>query len=133
MGVQYESTSFGDVRAAAIHGRPGVGVSELAFSLNWLIQPKRSEVLSLFGTSAWISVHAVAVQHPLFLRHASAETAWCTEARDHTAETKLLYRLTLPNPRLLAIEDLRQGRELVFHLDVRGNSYGPRGVRAFDQ
>jgi hypothetical protein len=133
MGVQYESTSFGDVRAAAIHGRPGVGVSELAFSLNWVIQPKRSEVLSLFGTSAWISVLPVGVEHPLFLGHASPETAWCTETRDHAGETNLLYRLTLPSPQLLAIEELRHGRELVFHIDVRGNSLGPRGVRPFDQ
>jgi hypothetical protein len=79
MGVQYESTSFGDVRAAAIHGRPGIGVAELAFSLNWMIQPTRNEVLSLFGTSAWISVLPVGVEHALFLGHAHPETAWCTE------------------------------------------------------
>jgi hypothetical protein len=133
MSVHYESTNFGDIRAIGIHGRSGVGLSELLFSLEWSIDATRQEVLSVFGTSAWISVQASGVDQATFLGHAYPETAWCSETRNHATSSALHYRLALPSPQMLAIEELRHGRELVFTIDIRGNSFGPRGVRSFDQ
>lgn len=132
MGVYYESTSFGDIRATAVHGRPGVGVCELAIGIAWLIQPTRSEVLSIFGTSAWISVQVAGTDQISFLGQALPETTWCTETRDHALEQELLYRLVLPHAQFLGLEDLRRGQDLVLHIDMRGNSHGPRGIRTFD-
>ncbi len=133
MSVSYESTAFGDIRVAGIHGRAGLGLTELLISLDWTIQPKRAELLSIFGTSAWIYVQVAGSDQMHFLGHASPESAWCTETRDYANSTSLFYRLILPNPQMLALEELRHGRELVLTVDVRGNSYGPRGVRSFDQ
>lgn len=133
MSIHYESVVFGDIRAAGMHGRAGVGLSELLFSLEWTIHSTREEVLQVFGTSAWIYVQPFGTDQLLFLGHANPESAWCSETRNHPTNTTLFYRLLLPHPQMLAVEELRHGRELVFTLDVRGNSLGPRGVRLFDQ
>ncbi|MEJ1966522.1 MAG: hypothetical protein WDO56_35270 [Gammaproteobacteria bacterium] len=44
-----------------------------------------------------------------------------------------MYHLTLQADQLLALEHTRQQRGLIFALDVRGNSYGPAGIRSFDE
>lgn len=45
----------------------------------------------------------------------------------------VMYRLSLTHAQVLALEELRQARGVVFKLDVRGNSYGPDGLRTFDE
>src|SRR5262249_30080285 len=70
----------------------------------------------------------------LMLGQAPPETAWCEESREGGPyERYLLYRLTLPSPQLLALEQLRQGGGLRFDLDVRGNCDGSDGVRTINQ
>lgn len=133
MGINYESQVIGDLRATNVTGYSGVGVSQLRFALAWNIFPKEEEVFTVFGTSAWISVMPEGESLPLVLGQAVPETAWCEESRGgQPFERHLSYRLTLPSPQLLAVEQLRQGRGLVFTLDVRGNSLGSRGIRPFD-
>ncbi len=134
MGVYYESTGFGDVRTRAVHGRPGVGISELAFSIEWSIHPIRDDgrVLTVFGTNAWIYVHPEGEDSPQFVGCALPESAWREETRTHPVTQQVLYRLVVPQSQLLAIEELRAGRPLIFSIDVRGNSHGPHGIRNFD-
>ena len=133
MSVYYGSTVFGEVRSAGLHGRPGIGLSELAFSLAWTLHPTRSEVFTVFGTSAWVSAQPEGEGQPIFLGHAMPEAAWCNETRPQPSDEQLLYRLILPSPQLLALEHLRQGRGLLFTLDVRGNSRCSQGVGKFNQ
>jgi hypothetical protein len=133
MSVYFGSNVFGEVRSAGVHGRSGIGVSELAFSLAWSIHPTRSEVFTVFGTSVWVSVQPEGEGQPVLLGHALPETAWCNETRPHPSNEQLLYRLVLPSPQLLALEHLRQGRGLLFTLDVRGNSQCSQGVGKFNQ
>ena len=131
MVVHYESTSFGDIRASAIHGRAVVGACELTFGVTWLIQATRAEVLSIFGTAAWVSVQVSGTDQISFLGQAAPETSWTTETRDVAHEWPMQYRLPVSLAQMLALEELRQGQELVFHIDMRGNSYASRGIRTF--
>jgi hypothetical protein len=133
MGLHYESLGLGSVRAEQISGRQGVGASELRFSLAWNIGPKRQDAISIFDTRIWVSVAPEGRNQAVPLGSAQPETSWCDETRDgHPYDSHVMYRLGVPNSQLLALEELRQGRSLVFTLDVRGNSYGPRGVRSLD-
>lgn len=133
MGINYESLSIGSVRAEQISGREGVGGSELRFSLAWNISPKRQDTISIFGTRVWISVAPEGQNGAMPLGSAQPETSWCDETRDgQPYDSYVMYRLSLPSAQLLALEELRQGRSLVFTLDIRGNSHGPHGVRSLD-
>lgn len=133
MGLHYESLTLGSVRAEQISGRQGVGAAELRFSLAWNIAPKRQDAISIFDTRIWVSVAPEGQNQAMPLGPAQPETSWCDETRDgHPYDSHVMYRLGVPNSQLLALEELRQGRSLVFTLDVRGNSHGPRGVRSLD-
>jgi hypothetical protein len=133
MGVDYESLTIGSVRAEHLSGRQAVGASELRFSLAWNLSPKRGDAISIFGTRIWVSVAPDGQSQPTPLGQAEPETAWCDETRDgQSFDRHVMYRLSLPNSQLLALEEVRQGLPLVFTLDVRGNTYGQHGVRALD-
>ena len=134
MGIHYESTVIGEVRSAGISGRAGVGMSELRFSLAWNLFPKRDHVYTVFGTSAWVSVAPDGETNATPLGQAMPESAWCEESRDGVPYDRvLMYRLSLPSSQLMVLEQLRQGRGLAFELDVRGNTYGPGGVRQLNE
>ncbi len=129
MGIHYESTVIGEVKASSISGRAGVGMSELRFTLAWNLFPKRDHVYTVFGTSAWVSVAPEGDTNATPLGQAMPESAWCEESRDGVPYDRfLMYRLCLPSSQLMALEQLRQGRGLTFELDVRGNGRGPGGV-----
>lgn len=133
MGINYESRSIGSVRAEHLSGRQAVGASELRFSLAWNLHPKGHDVISIFGTRIWVSVAIEDQAQPTPLGQAEPETAWCDETRDHASfDRYVMYRLCVQSAQLLALEQKRQGQPLIFTLDVRGNSYGPNGVRSFD-
>lgn len=133
MGINYESLSIGSVRAEQISGRQGVGACELRFSLAWNIAPKRQDAISIFDTRIWVSVVPEGQNQAMPLGSAQPETSWCDETREgHPYDSHVMYRLGVSNSQLLALEELRQGRSLVFTLDVRGSSHGPRGVRSLD-
>jgi hypothetical protein len=132
--VSYDGTVIGEVRAVSVGGQRGVGMSQLCFSMAWNIHPKRKDKFSVFGTCIWTSVAREGEGNTLMLGQAIPETAWCEESREGGPyERHLLYRLTLPSPQLLALEQLRQGGGLRFHLDVRGNCDGPDGIRTINQ
>jgi hypothetical protein len=133
MGVDWESTRFGDVRADGVHGRSGIGLSELGFTLVWSLHPTQTHSFSVFGTSVWVSAHTEGGSGPVLLGQAMPEAAWCDETRQFPNEGRLLYRLLLPSPQLLALEHVRQGRGLVFTLDIRGNSHCSKGIRRFNE
>lgn len=134
MGINYESQQIGSIRALQINGQESVGGSQLRFVLAWSIFAKRTEVYTVFGTSIWVSVVSEGQSSPILLGQAMPETAWCEESRDgQPYDRQVMYRLNLPNPQLLALEQMRQGNGLVFTLDVRGNGNGPLGIRTFDE
>ena len=134
MGIYYESRQIGDLRALQINGQESIGGSQLRFVMAWTLFPKRTEVYAVFGTSMWVSVVPEGGSNPILLGQAVPETAWCEESRDgQPYDRQLMYRLSLPSPQLLALEQVRQGKGLVFTLDVRGNGHGPSGIRTFDQ
>jgi hypothetical protein len=124
----------GEVRATNFNGQPALGAAQLRFVLAWSLFPKRTDVFTIFGTSIWISVAAEGDAAPVMLGQAMPETAWCEESRDgEPFDRHVMYRLNLPQAQLLALEEMRHARGLVFTLDVRGNSSGPEGLRTFDQ
>jgi hypothetical protein len=131
MGVHYESTVFGELRPSNIHGREVVGACGLNFVVIWTLQATRDEVLGVCGTAAWISVQVHGTNDIMPLGQAVPETAWCNETRNVALDHQQQYRLPLSHAQLLAVENLRQGQELVFHIDMRGNSTGSRGMRTF--
>lgn len=134
MSISWESTGFGEVRVDGIHGRSGIGTSEITFTLVWSLHPTRKEVFTIFGTAVWVAVQAEGESTPTPLGQAMPEAAWCDETRPFPQEGgRCLYRLVMPSPQLLALESYRQGRGLVFHLDVRGNSSCSLGIRRFNE
>ncbi len=133
MAICYESTQIGDVRAEGVTAVPGIGVSRLEFTLQWLLHPKRDETYSVFGTYVRVSVAPEGTAGPLFLGQALPEVAWTEESRTGTSfERPVMYHLPLHADQLLALEHMRQGRGLVFTLDLRGNGHGPYGIRQID-
>jgi hypothetical protein len=134
MGINYESRQIGNVRATHISGQEIIGASQLCFSLAWTLFPKRSdEVFTVFGTSIWVSVLLEGRSSPVMMGQALPETTWCEESRDgQPYESRVMYRLCLSDDQLLALEEARRGHGLTFVLQVRGNSYGPHGVRSLD-
>jgi hypothetical protein len=134
LSIYWESTVFGDLRTDGIHGRAGLGLSELSFTLVWSLHPTRTDVFTIFGTSIWISVQAEGESSPVLLGQAMPEAAWCDETRPFPQDGgRCMYRLMLPSPQLLALESYRQGRNLIFSLDIRGNSHCAQGVRRFNE
>jgi hypothetical protein len=134
MSIHYQNRVIGEVRATHINGEPGLGAAQLRFVLAWTLAPKRGEVFTIFGTSIWISASAEGDTAFATLGQAAPETAWCEESRDgEPFDRPVMYRLNLTHAQLLALDELRQARGVVFKLDVRGNSYGPDGLRTFDE
>lgn len=134
MSIHYQNRVIGEVRATHINGEAGLGAAQLRFVLAWTLAPKRGEVFTIFGTSIWISASAEGDTAFTMLGQAVPETAWCEESRDgEPFDRPVMYRLNLTHAQLLALEELRQARGVVFKLDVRGNSYGPDGLRTFDE
>ena len=130
MAICYESTQIGEVRADAVSAAPGVGVSLLQFSLTWSLHPKREETYSVFGTYLRASVAPQGAENALYLGHALPEVAWTEETRPGIpVERPLMYQLPLHAAQLLSLEQMREGRDLIFTLDLRGNALGPRGIR----
>jgi hypothetical protein len=134
MSIHYQNRVIGEVRATHINGQSGVGVAQLRIVLAWNLFPKRDEVFTVFATSIWVSVAAEGDATFAMLGQATPESAWCEESRDgEPFERPVMYRLNLSHAQLLALEEMRHARGLVFALDVRGNNYGPLGVRNFDE
>lgn len=134
MSIHYQNRVIGEVRAAHINGQAVLGAAQLRIVLAWNLFPKRADVFTVFGTSIWVSVAAEGDATPFMLGQAVPESAWCEECRDgEPFERHVMYRLSLPYAQLLALEEMRHGRGLVFTLDVRGNSSGPLGLRTFDE
>jgi len=133
MGIHYESLSIGSVRAEQLSGRQGIRRVRVMFLPRMEPLAAAGEAIAIFGTRIWVSVAPEGEGRPIPLGSAEPETAWCDETRDGQAfDRHVMYRLILPSPQLLALEEMRHGRSLVFTLDVRGNSYGSHGVRALD-
>lgn len=134
MAITYESTQIGDVRASTISAAPGVGASLLQFTLVWSLHPKREHTYSVFGTYLRVSVAPEGTTNHLYLGHAWPEVAWTDESRPGMQiDRTFMYQLTLHADQLLALEQLRQAQGLVFKFELRGNSYGPFGIRQVDQ
>lgn len=133
MGINYESVQIGDVRPGQVSAAPGVGASLLRFTMIWSMYPKREHVYSVFGTYLQVSVGPEGARDSLYLGHALPEVAWTDESRPgRPVERPLMYLLTLHSDQLLALEQLRGSRGLRFRIELRGNSYGPYGVRQID-
>lgn len=131
MSINYQSQVIGEVRAAQLSAVPGIGVTRLGFSLAWSIHPKRDDnVYTVFGTCIRVSVAPddSSFDKAIYLGHGEPETAWCGESRKHSHEESLLYFLTLSSDQFLALEMFRQGRGLLFLIEVRGNATGPFGI-----
>lgn len=135
MGIYYENQQIGDIRPLQVNGQESIGGSQLRFVMAWTLFPKRADVVhSVFGTSIWVSVMPEGASNPILLGQAMPETVWCDESREGQAyDRQVMYRLSLPSPQLLALEQMRQGKGLTFMLDVRGNGQGPWGLRTFNQ
>jgi hypothetical protein len=133
MGINYESTPIGDVRAVQLSAAPSIGGSLLRFTLIWSMHPKRDQVFSVFGTYVRISVGAERTPESLYLGHALPEVAWSDESRlGSPVDRPLMYLLSLEAHQLLVLEQMRASGGLHFRLDVRGNAHGPFGIRQID-
>jgi hypothetical protein len=133
MPINYESLQIGEVRAGQVTAVPGLGASLLRFTIIWSMHPKHDHIYSVFGTYLRISLAAEGRKDSLYLGHAMPEVAWTDETRPGIpVDRPLMYHLTLYADQLLALEQLRQGRGVQFALDLRGNSYGPHGIRQID-
>jgi hypothetical protein len=134
MSIHYQSRVIGEVRATHINGEPGLGAAQLRFVLAWTLAPKRDEVFTIFGTSIWISASAEGETAFTMLGQAVPERAWCEESRGgEPFDRHVMYRLNLAHAQVLALENSRQARGVVFKLDVHGNTHGPDGLRTFDE
>lgn len=134
MGIYYQSTSIGDVRARHVSALRGYGAPLLRFTLEWSIHPKRDKDYAIFGTYIRVSATVEGDADFIHLGHALSEVAWTEQARVGIPyNSQVLYNLTLSADQLLAIEHRRQNRGLVFTLEVRGNAYGETGICSIDQ
>jgi hypothetical protein len=133
MTINYESLQIGDVRAEQVSAAPGLGASLLRFTMIWSMHPRRDQTYSVFGTYLRVSVGPEGTTESLYLGHALPEVAWSDESRPGIpVERPLMYLLTLHADQLLAVELLRGSRGLRFKIELRGNSYGPHGIRQID-
>jgi hypothetical protein len=99
----------------------------------WSMHPKRDHVYSVFGTYLCVSVGSEGATESLYLGHAWPEVAWTDESRPGVPfDRPVLYLLSLHAHQMLAIEQMRGGRGLCFKIELRGNSYGPYGIRQVD-
>lgn len=133
MGIYYQSTVIGEVRAQQIGATAGVGAIQLRFVLEWSIHPKRDQDYSVFGTFVRVDAAVEGSSDFVHLGHALPEVAWTEQAREGIPyRSSLLYNLTLPLEQLAALESKRQNHGLAFRLQVRGNVYGQDGIRSLD-
>jgi hypothetical protein len=133
MAINYESLQIAEVRAGQVTAARGVGASLLRFTIVWSMHPKRDDTCSVFGTYLRVSAGREGTTESLYLGYAMPEVAWTGETRPGIAiEQLLMYHLTLQADQLLALEQLRQGGGVRFAFELRGNSYGPYGIRQID-
>jgi hypothetical protein len=133
MGINYESLQIADVRAGQLTAVPGVGSSLLRFTMIWSMHPKRDQVYSVFGTYLRVSVGSQGAPDLLHLGHAWPEVAWSDESRAGAPiDRPVMYLLSLHTHQLFAIEQMRGSSGLRFKIELRGNSYGPYGIRQID-
>jgi hypothetical protein len=133
MTINYESLQIGDVRAEQVSAAPGLGASLLRFTMIWSMHPRQDQTYSVFGTYLRVLVGPEGTTESLYLGHALPELAWSDESRPGIpVERPLMYLLTLHADQLLAVELLRGSRGLRFKIELRGNSYGPHGIRQID-
>lgn len=133
MTLNYGNRVIGEIRPDGLHGHAGLGMSQLRFSLSWNIHPRQDHLFRIFSTSIWVSARPEGESQWHMLGHAMPETAWSDECREGAPfDRLLLYRLTLPDPQLLAVEHARKGRAMWFQLEARGHVHGPDGILSLD-
>lgn len=132
--MSYQSAECARVKAGPISGSPAIGGSEIRFTLEWTVHQRPLPPVVVGHTFAWVSVGTEVNGEFLALGRADPQTALCMESPTHPArEMGVMYRLQLPTPRLLALEQLRQGRELIFRIEVHGICSGEYGPRSLDE
>lgn len=134
MGIYYQSTVIGEVRAQQVGATPGIGAIQLRFVLEWSIHPKRDQDFGVFGTFVRVDAAVEGSADFVHLGHALPEVAWTEQARVGIPyRSSLIYNLTLPLEQLVALEAKRQNHGLAFQLQVRGNAFGKDGIHTLDE
>lgn len=133
MGLNYQSTVIGEVRAVQVSAAPGVGATLLRFTIEWSVHPRRDQDYAIFGTYIRVCVTVYGESDFIHLGHGHPEVAWTEQAREGMPySAPVMYNLTLSADQLLALESRRQHRGLVFKIEVRGNAHGQYGISSVD-
>jgi hypothetical protein len=128
--LEYNGYSIAEVSITGLHGRTGIGVAQLGFSIDFRFI--KTEVGEVTVREPRIEVHAVMDQSSAtgtYLGQAIAEAPF--EVVVHTGHERnhLIFRLSLSDGQILELEKRRSGRDLRFELKVATIAYGRYGVR----
>ncbi len=135
MSFNYNGYSICDVAVNSISGRPGVGISELCFSLGFQVSSfaaKHEAVVKEFHVR--VAVAPDDGSNPAMLGIAVQEMSWSFDTKPGMSRHDMLFMMPLSEGQLFALEKLRAGQGLHFRLNVTALASGLNGIfRQFEE
>ncbi|MBX9871229.1 MAG: hypothetical protein K2X75_04460 [Burkholderiaceae bacterium] len=128
MGFSYSGFAIAKISVTGVHGRLGLGLAQLCFSLGFEFHESRVGVLTVDNLQVEVIVGTPRIgPSSVFVGHGIAESPFVARTVPHSDAR--LVRVTLSEGQILHLEKLRAGRDLEFELSVKAICHGPNGTQ----
>ena len=129
MAFNYNGFAIADINISNIHGRTGIGVSRIGFSIDFRFPSTAPEGVTVRDVQVEVnSTFAPSSQSESYLGMAIPEVPFEHLVRPTNDRKHLLFWLTLNDGQLFELERMRGGRDVRFELKISALAYGKHGV-----
>lgn len=126
MGLNYGGYDIARAHVSGTHGRVGLGVAQLCFSLGFDFHSTKMGVFNVDNLHIDVIVGTPTVgSNSLFVGNAVAESPFFATTQPHN-EARLV-RVTLSEGQILHLEKIRAGRDIEFELQLKMIAHGSHG------
>ena len=129
MGFNYNGFSIADIDVTQIAGRGGIGIAQLCFSIKFNFVSSALKDIEVRDLQVRVSASADPGNSPEFLGMAIPEVAFSFKTGPGgQGYSHMLFMLALSESQLFALERVRAGQGLQFHLKLSAHAFGPNGL-----
>lgn len=126
MGFNYGGYELARVHVSGVHGRVGLGMAQLCFSLGFDFYESRMGVFAVDNLQIEVVVGTPRIgTNSLFVGIGVPESPFVEKTLPHNDAR--LVRVALSEGQILHLEKLRAGQEVEFELRVKAIGHGPHG------
>lgn len=128
MSFNYNGPTICDVMVNSVSGRPGIGVSQLCFSLGFQVSAFAKQDVMVRDFHVRVAVAVDDGSPPELLGVAVEELSWYFDTKPGPSRHDMLFMMPIGEGQLFALEKMRAGRGLHFRLNVTALAYGANGI-----